>query len=74
MLQMARMIIGYMLEGAHKSGNRTAAELSGMGSRELCDLGIGASEIPYILSGGICGRQEIGTFSPGATRSHASIT
>jgi hypothetical protein len=52
MLLLARNILGRLLKGVHKSGNSAAAELSGMGPRELCDLGIGASEIPYTLAGG----------------------
>lgn len=37
---------GKMILGARSQQER---ELRSMGTRELCDLGIGASEIPYLL-------------------------
>jgi hypothetical protein len=57
MLRLARNLFGCLLKEARLSGNGAEAELRGMGSRDLCDLGIGASEIPYALDGGRRGRQ-----------------
>lgn len=74
MLRLARNIFGRLFKGACTPGSRAAAELSGMGPRELCDLGIGASEIPYALDGGCRGRQAPDAFTPGTAWSIAPTT
>lgn len=52
MLRLAGSILGRLASGRRKGGNRGADEMTGMGQRELCDLGIGTSEVPYTLGGG----------------------
>lgn len=43
-------------------------EIASMGERELCDLGIGAGEVPYVLAGGGRGRDSSAAVQPAGVR------
>lgn len=49
MWNMFRQVLARVLGDHHASEEGAALEMKSMGSRELNDLGIGASEVPFFL-------------------------
>lgn len=51
MVNLGKLVSGVLGAAKMISGTRSRQEreLRSMGTRELCDLGIGTSEIPYLL-------------------------
>lgn len=52
MWNMFRQVLARVLGDHHASHAGAALEMKGMDARELNDLGIGASEVGYVLRGG----------------------